>query len=158
MRWFGLDAPRASPNKRLTGSRGEHDVTATLDPVPAPSAPATIDVDRERGLILTWADGTTSRFGLEELRQHCPCADCRNRRDRGLPVWPLPSSPQPLRLVDAEMVGAWGISVTWNDGHSTGIYSWTLLRPDEGTEPSNLRLARVGACSVRSASGVSVRS
>jgi DUF971 family protein len=94
------------------------------------SAPVTIDVQRDRGVVITWADGATSRFGLEELRQHCPCAECRNRRDRNLPVWPQPSSPQPLRIVDAELVGAWGISFTWNDRHSTGIYSWELLRPE----------------------------
>jgi DUF971 family protein len=94
------------------------------------SAPVTIDVERDRDVTLTWADGTTSRFGLEELREHCPCAECRNRRDRDLPVWPLASSPQPLRIVDAELVGAWGIGFTWNDGHATGIYSWELLRPD----------------------------
>jgi DUF971 family protein len=111
-------------------------VTATLKAMSATSGPVTIDIERDRGVVLTWADGTTSRFGLEELRQHCPCADCRNRRDRGLQVWPLPSSPQPLRIVDAELVGAWGITITWNDGHSTGIYSWSLLRPDEGPEPS----------------------
>ena len=96
----------------------------------ATPAPVTIDVKRDRGLTLTWADGTTSQFGLEELRQQCPCAECRTRRDRDLPVWPLPSSPQPLRIVDAELVGAWGIGITWNDGHTTGIYSWELLRPD----------------------------
>jgi DUF971 family protein len=94
-------------------------------------APVTIDVERAQGLSLTWADGTTSRFGLEELRQHCPCAECRTRRERNLAVWPLPSSPQPLLIVTAELVGAWGLSVTWNDGHSTGIYSWVLLRPDD---------------------------
>jgi DUF971 family protein len=94
-----------------------------------PSGPVEIDVERDKGVTLTWADGTTSRFDLEELRQHCPCAECRGRRDRDLPVWPLPSSPQPLRIVDAELVGAWGISFTWNDGHGTGIYSWELLRP-----------------------------
>ena len=52
---------------------------------------------RSGGVTLTWADGTTSGFGLEELRQHCPCAECRTRRDRDLPVSPLPSSPQPLQ-------------------------------------------------------------
>lgn len=93
------------------------------------SAPLEIDVQRDEGLTLTWADGTTSRFGLEELRSHCPCAECRNQRDRHLPVWPKTSSPQPLRIVDAELVGGYGISFTWNDGHSTGIYSWPLLRP-----------------------------
>jgi DUF971 family protein len=95
------------------------------------AAPVTIDVERDRGLVLTWADGTTNRFGLEELRQHCPCAECRTRRERNLPVWPLASSPRPLLIIDAELVGAWGMSITWNDGHSTGIYSWGLLRPDE---------------------------
>jgi DUF971 family protein len=95
------------------------------------AAPRTIDVDRERGLTLTWADGTTNHFGLEELRLHCPCAECRNRRERNLPVWPQPTSPQPLRVVDAELVGAWGIGFTWNDGHTAGIFSWALLHPDE---------------------------
>jgi DUF971 family protein len=99
--------------------------------MPATPAPATIDVDRDDGLTLTWADGTTRRFELEELRRHCPCAECRTRRDRGLPVWPVPSSPRPLRILDAELVGAWGIGITWNDGHTTGVYSWELLRPDE---------------------------
>jgi DUF971 family protein len=94
------------------------------------AAPATIDVDRRHGVTLTWADGAKSHFGLEELRVHCPCAECRTRRDRNEPVWPRPSSPQPLRIVDAELVGAWGIGITWNDGHATGIYSWALLRPD----------------------------
>jgi DUF971 family protein len=98
--------------------------------MPDTEAPVTIDVDRERGLTLTWADGAPSCFDLEELRQHCPCAECRTRRDRNLPVWPLPSSPRPLRIVDAELVGAWGLGITWNDGHRTGIYSWAGLRPD----------------------------
>ena len=93
-------------------------------------SPVTIDVDRTSGLTLTWADGTTSRFGLEELRQHCPCAECRTRRDRNLPIWPLPTSPQPLSITEAQLVGAWGINITWNDGHTTGIYSWELLHPE----------------------------
>jgi DUF971 family protein len=93
------------------------------------AAPTTIDVDRERGVTLTWPDGLTSRFELEQLRVHCPCASCRTRREGGLTVWPLPGSPQPLTIVEAELIGAWGLGFTWNDGHSTGIYNWDLLRP-----------------------------
>ena len=103
--------------------------------MPDVEPPVTVDLDRERGLELTWADGATSRFGLEELRRHCPCAACRTRRERGMPLWPGPTSPRPLRVVDAELVGAWGLGITWNDGHSTGIYSWELLRPGR-EEPS----------------------
>lgn len=103
--------------------------------MPEAPTPMTIDVERDRGLVLTWTDGTTSRFGLEELRQHCPCAECRTRRDRNLAVWPLGSSPRPLSIVEAELVGAWGMKITWNDGHATGIYSWELLRPTEPPHP-----------------------
>lgn len=101
---------------------------ATLARMTDPPAPETIDVDREHGVTLTWADGTTLRFDLVELRTRCPCADCRARRERGLDVWPLASSPQPLRIVEAHLHGAWGIGITWNDGHTTGVFSWTLLR------------------------------
>jgi DUF971 family protein len=90
--------------------------------------PTSLDVDRANGLTATWPDGTSTHFTLEELRVNCPCAECRGLRERGLPVWPKPVSPQPLRAQDAELVGAWGITFTWNDGHTTGIFSWTLLR------------------------------
>ena len=39
----------------------------------------------------------------------------------------MAGSPRPLRIVDAHLVGNWGLGVTWNDGHNTGIYSWPLL-------------------------------
>ena len=28
----------------------------------------------------------------------------------------------------AELVGAWGLQIHWNDGHETGIYAWSMLR------------------------------
>ena len=124
-----VDPPGAAPSASGRPHLGLR-VATRLEAMPATAAPITIDIERDRGVVLAWADGTTSRFGLEELRQQCPCAECRNRRDRNQAVWPLPSSPQPLRIVNAELVGAWGISITWNDGHSTGIYSWSSLRPD----------------------------
>jgi hypothetical protein len=55
------------------GARGR------LGPMIAKPVPVTIDVKRDRSVTLTWADGTTSGFGLEELRQRCPCAECRTR-------------------------------------------------------------------------------
>ena len=95
----------------------------TTDP-----APAGIDVDRAAGVTLTWPDSTSAFYALEELRVNCPCAECRGLRERDLPVWPKPNSPQPLRIEDAELIGAWGVTLIWNDGHSTGIFSWEMLR------------------------------
>jgi DUF971 family protein len=90
--------------------------------------PSSIEVDRGEAITLTWEDGSESRYPLEELRVNCPCAECRGLRERQLPVWPKPSSPLPLRIETAELVGGWGLTLTWNDGHSTGIFAWSLLR------------------------------
>jgi DUF971 family protein len=90
--------------------------------------PVAVDVDRAGGVHLAWEDEPATDVDLETLRQRCPCAECRNRREHGEAVWPTASSPRPLRIDDAEIVGGYGLSVTWNDGHRTGIYSWELLR------------------------------
>jgi DUF971 family protein len=93
-----------------------------------------IDVDRANAVTITFDDGAVCRYELVELRRACPCATCRNLRDTGQESWPRPGSPEPLAIGDAELVGAWGISFTWNDGHNTGIYPWDALRSWCGDE------------------------
>ena len=90
--------------------------------------PGTIDVDRESHVAITYVDGHEVRFDIMTLRQGCPCATCRNLRERDEDVWPRPGSPNPLRITDASLHGAWGLSITWNDGHATGIYPFDALR------------------------------
>lgn len=86
-----------------------------------------IEVDRDSHVHLEFADGYQARFDLLPLRRACPCASCRARRDRGLPVGPGPVEDPPT-VVDARLVGAWGLGIDWSDGHGTGIYSWEVLR------------------------------
>lgn len=87
-----------------------------------------ITVDRESmELRLAFDDGTSGTIGLVELRLHCPCATCRARRQAGEEAWPPPGGDGRLELSDAQLVGAWGLGVTWADGHSTGIYPFTAL-------------------------------
>jgi len=90
--------------------------------------PAKIDVDRETGVTLTYLDGLVAQFDLLALRQGCPCAACRALRDQGEPAWPRPGSPTPLRIESAALHGAWGLAITWNDGHATGIFPFDALR------------------------------
>lgn len=99
--------------------------------------PPDITVRRDSGISLTWDDGVVADFGLMQVRLACPCATCRSLRDRDEDVWPRPGSPTPLRISDAEMHGAWGLGITWNDGHSTGIFPFETLRrwADTGIAP-----------------------
>lgn len=90
--------------------------------------PATIDVDRDEAVTINFVDGEVARFDLLSLRQGCPCATCRGLRDQGQEAWPRPGSPTPLRVEDAQLHGAWGLTITWNDGHATGIFPFDALR------------------------------
>jgi DUF971 family protein len=96
--------------------------------LPEAESPTDVELDRASGLTLHWADGSTATFGIEELRQNCPCAECRGLRDQGRTPGPGPHAPVPLAAEDAHLVGAWGMSIRWNDGHETGIYAWSILR------------------------------
>jgi DUF971 family protein len=103
--------------------------------LPDSEAPTDVELDRAEGLTLHWADGTVSHFGLDELRRNCPCAECRGLREQGQIVGPRPRSLLKLTAVDAELVGGWGMSITWSDGHSTGIFAWSILRAWQTPEP-----------------------
>ena len=100
--------------------------------------PTTIDVERERGVTITWDDGRVSQFGLEELRVNCLCAQCRGLREQGQEAWTPEVSVAALRINDAREVGNWGLNFTWSDGHTTGIYTWEVLRAwdEERDEPT----------------------
>jgi len=90
--------------------------------------PATIEVARDEGVTITFLDGHVARFDLLTLRQGCPCAICRGLRDQGELAWPRPGSPPRLRIENAELHGAWGLDILWNDSHATGIFPFDSLR------------------------------
>jgi DUF971 family protein len=90
--------------------------------------PADITVKRDESITIVYVDGHEASFDIMTVRLGCPCATCRSLRDRGEDVWPRPGSPTPLRISDAELHGAWGLGIRWNDGHQTGIYPFEALR------------------------------
>jgi DUF971 family protein len=49
-------------------------------------------------------------------------------RERGTVAWPLAGQTTTIEIRDAAFTGAWGVSITWSDGHDTGIYAWANLR------------------------------
>jgi DUF971 family protein len=97
--------------------------------------PESIDVAKDVAVTVTYLDGYVAQFDLVSLRQGCPCATCRDLRERGQDSWPRPTSPAPLRVEHAQLYGAWGLNISWNDNHATGIYPFELLRRWHETQP-----------------------
>jgi DUF971 family protein len=87
-----------------------------------------VEVDRQSHVEVLFEDGVRARFELGPLRLACPCADCNAKRTRGQAVQPAVEGGGAITITDAELSGAWGLSLDWSDGHSTGIYAWEKLR------------------------------
>jgi DUF971 family protein len=87
-----------------------------------------VTIERTEHMTVTFADGLVCTFPVVELRAACPCATCRGFRERGEPSWPRPGRPATITIADARFSGAWGVSISWSDGHDTGIYAWSYLR------------------------------
>lgn len=97
------------------------------------SDPTQITVDHNRrALVITWKDGQTSTLPFNLLRKHCPCATCADARSKQA------ANPLTLTLItgpviaQAEItkidpVGRYALSLTFNDGHDTGIYTYEFL-------------------------------
>jgi len=80
-----------------------------------------------RTLSITWTDNVESRFDVVELRRHCPCAACIDEwtHEQRLKPQDIPDTVRPLQI---DSVGRYALQVRFSDGHSTGIYTFSMLR------------------------------
>jgi len=88
----------------------------------------------ERNLSIDWNDGHKSNIEFGLLRAACPCATCRGGHENMKPEPDssmfeilLPESTL-TRLEKINMVGSYGLTMHWEDGHNYGIYTWLYLR------------------------------
>jgi DUF971 family protein len=89
------------------------------------------------GVEIAWKDGHNSHWTFAWLRAACPCATCVEEREAegrapgelkpeaktALPIFKPAARPNKVNAV-----GRYAISFDWNDGHTSGIYSWHYLR------------------------------
>jgi len=84
------------------------------------------------GLRIDWTDGLSSFVSWRTLRSNCPCATCLD--DRAKPanpfrvLTPQEAAAGPPSPVAMKAMGHYAYQITWNDGHSTGIYTVPSLR------------------------------
>lgn len=94
--------------------------------------PTHLDLKKDRGLTIQWADGASSYYTVAYLRKMSPSAEQRQLREdmakNPLTVLPSGGSSGPLTAVGAEMVGNYAVRIRFSDGHDTGIFSWRYLR------------------------------
>lgn len=108
------------------------------------NTPVKIDLKKDRGLAVEWADGTGSYYSIAYLRRMSPSADVRELRKaiaaNPLTVLPSTGGGGALTATGAELVGNYAIKILFSDGHSTGIYTWAYLReidPERRAEGEN---------------------
>ncbi|MFO0809671.1 MAG: DUF971 domain-containing protein [Gemmataceae bacterium] len=99
--------------------------------MPGPLRPVTMRRDGDC-LSIEWSDGRRGSIPWRVLRKACPCASCREEREK--PADPfrvlseqelLAGDPEPVAMAP---VGYYAYKVTWNDGHDAGIFTIENLR------------------------------
>ena len=96
--------------------------------------PRSIELEEGIALVVTWHDGRVDRLSATALRDACPCASCGN-----LPSPRPVADREAVKIENVGLVGAYAINVVFTpDGHSTGIYPFTLLRELGEAFPSSV--------------------
>jgi ATP-binding protein involved in chromosome partitioning len=80
-----------------------------------------------RTLSVLWEDGQRNDFDVRDLRLACRCALCVEEMS-GRPLLDPKSVRPDVTPRTIASVGNYAITIIWNDGHSTGIYSFEHLR------------------------------
>jgi DUF971 family protein len=86
--------------------------------------PTEIHHVKSRGVVrITWDDGHVGEYEERYLRGFCPCAMCQGHgaQTRFIEV---PGAT----LLGIRGVGNYAVELRWQDGHSTGIYTFDYLR------------------------------
>src|SRR5215471_123195 len=95
-----------------------------------PLRPLAIRREGTDRLVIDWSDGYRCSYTWQHLRNNCPCAGCREEREKPPDPFRIlkPQELVPLAPVAMTPVGRYAYKITWSDGHDTGIYTFETLR------------------------------
>lgn len=88
--------------------------------------PKSIKPHSSTEMAIVWDNGESTIVPYTELRYQCRCAVCVDEwtHERKITRESVKADIRPTKV---EIVGKYAIQITWSDGHSTGIYPYSLL-------------------------------
>jgi DUF971 family protein len=96
--------------------------------------PKSITLNKNQHILeITWNDGEVCKYPLSELREACPCVECRGGhqfmgREHDPKDILVLTPARSYAITSLDMVGNYALQPSWDDGHHTGIYTWDYLR------------------------------
>ncbi len=93
--------------------------------------PTSIKRTSDNEITFTWNDGKVTTYTIKQLRDACPCAECKGESVLFQSYQPNPApdtTPGKYDLKKIEQVGTYAIQIEWGDGHDMGIYTFERLR------------------------------
>ena len=87
--------------------------------------PTKVNLHKKSAILeLTYGDHSRLSFSAEFLRVHSPSAEVRGH-GKGQEI--LQTGKRHVKLINIEPVGNYAMKLMFDDGHDTGIYSWSYL-------------------------------
>jgi DUF971 family protein len=93
--------------------------------------------DDARAIEIVWSDGHTQHLSARQLRDHCPCATCREKStakrpqgSAGLKSLTILSEAdlRPLTVTGMTPAGNYAYNIGFSDGHRSGVYTLDYIR------------------------------
>ncbi|WP_430402848.1 gamma-butyrobetaine hydroxylase-like domain-containing protein [Hyphomonas sp.] len=93
----------------------------------APAWPVRLTFARgRRELVAAFDDGSSGSVDFVRLRENSPSAEVQGHGAGPKPVQaPVPPD---ITVERAEPVGRYAVRIFFSDGHSSGLYTWDLLK------------------------------
>lgn len=79
-----------------------------------------------QALHAAFDDGKSGEVDYRTLRLESPSAEVQGHGSGPKP--PPPVVPDDIRVVKAEPVGRYALRIFFSDGHSSGLYTWNIIR------------------------------
>lgn len=91
-------------------------------------------LQKQRVLMLRFANGQTFSLPCEYLRVFSPSAEARSH---GVKAPQRVTDKQQVNIIGIDPVGHYAVKLIFDDGHHTGIYSWEKLYELAVNYPAN---------------------